>query len=188
MNNKGFTLIELLAVIVILAIVGVIGYNSVLKIVATSKERAEEKFLEDISKQIETYIELNSINLINTSTKYEFDKTVIKSGNKSGMYDASSKSTAYVVRYNDGGTLRVVTFADLISSLKMTDKFKNPKTNGVCKNSIQVLIYRDTDYVYYYYVNMKQSTNGCSASSNIDTRPQSLRSVMCSKGVTNACD
>ena len=40
MGNKGFTLIELLAVIVVLAIVAIIGYATVLPLLAESKQRA----------------------------------------------------------------------------------------------------------------------------------------------------
>ena len=60
MNNKGFTLVELLAVIVIIAVLGSIATYGVINAIKVSKDKAEDAFLNELGKTIETYISFNT--------------------------------------------------------------------------------------------------------------------------------
>ena len=55
-NNRGFTLIELLAVIVLLAIVGIVGANLIITRLNKAKKDTYKKYLLDVSKDIESRI------------------------------------------------------------------------------------------------------------------------------------
>lgn len=184
MNRKGFTLVEVLATIVIISILGVVAYTGVTNYIKTSKEKAEDKFLDEIKSEIDSYISLNSADFkkASDSKTISFDKLVVKKGGTSETNQAEVKKNvdAWQVRKNGNNYL---TFGDLINNLKMTDKFQNPNTGEICSNNIEIEIYKDSDYVYYYCVNMKEA-DGCPSSKNIDTRPQELKNIM---GETEIC-
>ena len=55
-NYRGFTLIELLAVIVLLAIVGIVGANLIITRLNKAKKDTYKKYLLDVSKDIESRI------------------------------------------------------------------------------------------------------------------------------------
>ena len=175
MNNKGFTLIELLAVIVILSLIGVISYTSVLNYIDTTKIKAEEKFLNEISNEIESYLGLyGGTNFKKVGREIEFYKNVTNIN--------SVKVKAYKLVLKDGNNFTLKT---LIDTLKTTDKFQNPRTEKICdEDRINIEVYRDSDYVYYYYVNMTDPNIGCTALNDIDTRSDKLK---CSLGISGAC-
>ncbi len=181
MNRKGFTLVEVLATIVIISILGVVAYTGVTNYIKTSKEKAEDKFLDEIKSEIDSYISLNSADFKKVGNTISFDKIVVKKGGTSETNQAEVKKNvdAWQVRKNG----KNLTFDDLITNLKMTDKFQNPNTGEICSNNIEIEIYKDSDYVYYYCVNMKEA-QGCPSSKNIDTRPQELKNIM---GETDIC-
>ena len=177
MNRKGFTLIEVLATIVIISILGVVAYTGVTSYIKTSKEKAEDKFLDEIKSEIDSYISLNSADFkkASDSKTISFKKIVSKKGGTSETNQAEVRKdvSAWQVRKNG----KNLTFDDLINNLKMTDKFQNPNTGKICSNNIEIEIYKDNDYVYYYCVNMKEA-EGCPSSKNIDTRSQELKEAM----------
>ena len=183
MNRKGFTLIEVLATIVIISILGVVAYAGVTSYIKTSKEKAEDKFLDEIKSEIDSYISLNSAEFKKVGEPISFNKLVVKKGgtSKTNQAEIKKSATAWQVK-KDGNDY--LTFGDLITNLKMTDKFQNPNTGGICSSKdIKIEIYKDDiDYVYYYCVNMKQA-KGCPSSKNIDTRPQELKDAMKQEGL-----
>lgn len=177
MNNKGFTLIELLATIVILSVLGVIAYTAVSGYVKTSKEKAEEKFLDEISTEIEAYLELyGTTNFVQGGDSLTFTKDI----NGGGSYSV----TVWKLNLNGGSNFTLDTI--IKSDLGMNKgEFKNPRTGEVCSPSDVVIdVYKDSDYVYYYYVNMTDTSIGCTALEDIDTRPDDLR---CKLGIIEAC-
>lgn len=182
MNRKGFTLIEVLATIVIISILGVVAYGGVTNYIKTSKEKAEDKFLDEIKSEIDSYISLNSADFKMVGDKKSFEKQVVSKGGTSKTNQAEVKKEAFFWQVKIGGTGNL-TFGDLINNLKMTDKFQNPNTDGICSNNIEIEIYKDSDYVYYYCVNMKEA-EGCPSSKNIDTRSDELKNII---GETEIC-
>jgi len=173
MNNKGFTLIELLAAIVIISVVGTIAYTAVNGYINTSKKKAEEKFLDEISTEIESYLGLYGIKNFNqVGTEIIFDKYTDENG------DNHYTATAWELELNVGGNFTLNTL--LASDLGMNkDKFQNPRTGEFCKSSdIEIDVYKDSDYVYYYYVNMTDNNIGCTALKDIDTRPDNLKNAI----------
>ncbi len=181
MNRKGFTLVEVLATIVIISILGVVAYAGVTNYIKTSKEKAEDKFLDEIKSEIDSYISLNSADFKKVGDTISFEKQVVKKGGTSETNQAEVKKSAIAWQVRKNG--KNLTFDDLINNLKMTDKFQNPNTGEICSNNIEIEIYKDSDYVYYYCVNMKEA-EGCPSSKNIDTRPQELKNIM---GETEIC-
>ena len=182
MNRKGFTLIEVLATIVIISILGAVAYTGVTSYIKTSKEKAEDKFLDEIKSEIDSYISLNSADLKQVGEKKKFDKVVVKKGGTSKTNQAEVKKEAFFWQVKKDGN-DYLTFGDLITNLKMTDKFQNPNTGKICSNDINIEIYKDSDHVYYYCVNMKEAT-GCPSSKNIDTRSDELKKII---GETKIC-
>ena len=189
MNRKGFTLIEVLATIVIISILGAVAYTGVTSYIKTSKEKAEDKFLDEIKSEIDSYISLNSAALKQVGEKKKFDKVVVKKGGTSKTNQAEVKKEAFFwqVKIYDAEKKDFVNlkFGDLITNLKMTDKFQNPNTGKICSNDINIEIYKDSDHVYYYCVNMKEATTGCPSSKNIDTRSDELKKII---GETEICE
>ncbi len=182
MNQKGFTLVELLAVIVIISILGAIASAAVIHYISSSKSKAEEKFLDEISTEIESYIGLNSNEFIKGSQEYSFEKVIIRQDTDViGSWEQVRTTTAWKMYFRTGE----FTLQTLIDGLQMTEEFQNPNTGEVClADKIKIEVYKDSDYVYYYCVNMSSAEIGCTASGNIDTRPDNLKSVV---GNTEAC-
>ena len=183
MNRKGFTLIEVLATIVIISILGAVAYTGVTSYIKTSKEKAEDKFLDEIKSEIDSYISLNSAALKQVGEKKKFDKVVVKKGGTSKTNQAEVKKEASFWQVKKDGN-DYLTFGDLITNLKMTDKFQNPNTGKICSNDIKIEIYKDSDHVYYYCVNMKKADE-CPSSKNIDTRSDELKKII---GETEICE
>lgn len=178
MNQKGFTLVELLATIVILSVLGVIAYTSVNNYIKTSKEKAEDKFLDGIATDIDSFISLNSKNFKKTGSEISFDKVVYKS-EINGTKSYSKHATAWKMECENSVDFKHCdngfTLQSLITGLKLDGTYENPNTNDVCDaKNIPIEVYKDSDYVYYYFVNMKEAA-GCKSSKNIDTRPEGLK-------------
>ena len=70
MNRKGFTLIELLAVIVLIAIIGIITVPNLLNTVDSSKEASYDILIKNIITASKTYYEECEYGDLSNSTKY----------------------------------------------------------------------------------------------------------------------
>lgn len=177
MNRKGFTLVELLAVVALLGVIGGIATMGVLSTINKSKEKSEAIFVDKISTLIEEYLDLNRgdleyMNMDPETSGYSFDKCENKDCSKS--YGATAKELVK----KDGHSY--VTIQDLITTGLIGEAdLVNPKNKEKCfNNSVEnynIRVFRDDEYVYYYYVDL--SSNTCNLSednSKINTLPESL--------------
>ena len=117
MNRKGFTLIEVLATIVIISILGVVAHAGVTNYIKTSKEKAEDKFLDEIKSEIDSYISLNSADFKKVGETKSFDKLVVKKGGTSETNQAEVRKNVSVWQVKKDGN-DYLTFGDLITNLK----------------------------------------------------------------------
>ena len=167
MNNKGFTLIELLAVIVILAIISGIATYGVINTINTSKLKSEKIFVDKLSNLIDDYLDLYPPQK-KIKDDYIIEKCVdADCGVKYQVPAAEVQKNNGEITINDLITEGIASSEDLINpknKKKCFDETHNPKIN----------IYKDTDYVYYYYVDLSGSNTNCDISSEnsiIDTLP-----------------
>ena len=176
MNNKGFTLVELLAVIVILAVLGGIATYGVINAINTSKDKAEDAFLNEIGKQIEMYIDLNSFSIAPDSPEYNFSKVITSNIEE----DGPNTRPVSAWEFTKGDTR--LTLRDILENgYSDKSKFENPNNNKECNINNEVIIFRDTDSVYYYYVdfNDDKSEEDCVVNGKIiNTLPKELICVL----------
>mgnify|MGYP004478019419 CR=1 FL=1 len=169
MNNKGFTLIELLAAIVILSLVMGISASGVMVAINQSKARGEKLFVSKLSKSIDDYINLKGSSMVqNGGAAYTFDK-------KNNIGNSTYRVSAYQLKKNSGNSFKIL---DLVSE-KLVDQVKlvNPKNKKQCFDNSHnpvIEVYRDSDYVYYYYVQFNSRNNRCELNSCISTLPSDL--------------
>lgn len=144
MNNKGFTLTELLATIVVLAIVVGITLGIVNVNFGKTKKSTEEVFVGTIEDAMNMYLDSNAKELnFTTMCTNKLNKT-----------------------HGSVNVYKVVTdFSEVIDSeyhpITQSD-LVNPGNKEVsCSDAslIEINIYRDDDYVYYYKIN--KSEFGC---------------------------
>jgi len=140
MNTKGFTLMELLVSLVILGIVTAIAiaymnynYNSTLS-------KTEEIFVDTIHDALKLYLDGDAKNL-------NFPSGSVCTLNK-------THGTVYLHKATE-----TLTFDNVLSSSYVplvSDELVNPankdKSNYRCKSDGSLFIYRDDDYVYYYFI------------------------------------
>ena len=164
MDNKGFTLVEMLAVVVVLSLVmGIAGYG-VMSTIQHSKEKSEGIFVARVSDLIQEYLALKGSSLDMNGLEYHFDKC---SDGKCRSVKATQLTSIHLQDL-------------IIERLVDEDAFVNPTNKKKCldgKNP-EVLVYKDDDYVYYYYVNLNGDNTSCEIGSNnaiINTLPASLR-------------
>ena len=153
LNSKGFTLIELLATIVILAIISGIATYGVIGAINKSKAKSEEIFIDKLSNLIDDYLDLNPP----SKDTDAIEKTFTKCRDDNEICDDKYDVTAYKMQsiyVNDLVLKKIVTYEELI----------NPKNRMQCFDSSddynpEIIIYRDNEYVTYYYVNL--ASNKC---------------------------
>lgn len=68
MNKKGFTLIELLAVIVILALLAIVAYPNVTKLISDAKKDTDEIQYSTLLKVAQTYVSKHAATLGDNET------------------------------------------------------------------------------------------------------------------------
>lgn len=68
MNKKGFTLMELLAVIVILALLALVAYPNVTKLINDAKKNTDEIQFSALEKVVKTYVAKHSATLGDNET------------------------------------------------------------------------------------------------------------------------
>ena len=168
MNNKGFTLIELLATIVILSLVMGISVSGVMDAINYSKDRGEKLFVSKLSKSIDDYINLKGSSMVQSGSTYTFDK-------KNNIGNSTYGVSAYQLKKNSGNSFQIM---DLVSE-KLVDQVKlvNPKNKKQCFDNSHnpvIEVYRDSDYVYYYYVQFNSGNNRCELNTCISTLPSGL--------------
>ena len=172
MNNKGYTLIEMLAVVVILAIIGGIATVGVINVINTSKLKSEKIFIDKLSNLIDDYLDLYKPTK-STTNIYTFNKCANSNCSK------TKSVTAIQVKKSDGTNIYLGDLVDkgMIDSSKLV----NPKNKELCLNGTdpEIKVYRDEEYVYYYYVDLRGTNTSCAISDEngiINTLPDDLRS------------
>ena len=172
MNNKGFTLIELLAVVVLLAIIGGIATINVIGVINTSKLKSEKVFVEKLSNLIDDYLSLNKPTTA-IGEAINFTKCQNTACTSSYVAEATQvkKAGSQSIYLRDLVTAGIITEDDLV----------NPKNKKKCLsgNGPEIKVYRDSDYIYYYYVNLTGTNTTCDISTEngiINTLPDKLKS------------
>lgn len=176
MNNKGFTLVEMLAVVVILALVGGIATVGVINTINTSKIKSEKIFVDKLSNLIDDYIGLYSSELEISSPT---DKVEFRKCEKSSC-ETYNNNNSYKVEATKMNSIRI---NNLINrNIISKDKLVNPKNKLQCfleEKNPEIHIYRDDEYVYYYYVDLSGTNTSCDISEEnaiINTLPDNLSS------------
>jgi len=173
MGRKGFTLVELLATIVIMSLVLGITSYSVIGIINTSKEKSEKIFVDKIGVAIEQYIALDGSKLIKDGTSYTFEKCKTSSCN--------DKKEVQADEVFDGSLGEYVNLSVLIEKNFFDDnKLVNPvnKKNCLVNKDPEIRIFKDSDYVYYYYVDLSGGNTSCEISDEngiLHTLPDGLK-------------
>lgn len=141
MNKKGFTLVELLATLVVLGIVMSVVFVSVNGGFGNAKEKTEDVFVDTIKDAMEVYLNSDAKNL-----------------------NFSAKCTNYMDKTYGDVEVKVATttFKSVIDSEYkpiMQEDLVNPANKDVnCNNAndIEINIYKDEDYVYYYSIDKEE--------------------------------
>lgn len=170
MNNKGFTLVEMLAVVVILALVGGIATTGVINTINTSKTKSEKIFVDKLSNLIDDYLDLYRPTQ-EVGTTYKI--------NKCANSTCSKKTEVNIIKVTKSGNIHL---RDLIDKKIISEAdFINPKTKEKClnegDNGPEIKVYRDEEYVYYYYVDLRGNNTSCNISAEngvINTFPDDI--------------
>ena len=174
MNNKGFTLVELLAVIVILSLVMGIASYGVLSAIESSKNSSEKIFVEKIGGLIDEYLALKGSRLGLKNS----DNPILWCKKGSCSSDNSDLDSTYELNsfsFNDIIDEDLIDEDQIVNSRNKKNCFGNGSNNS--KNPI-VRVFRDSDYVYYYYVDLRGNKTYCEVSNDngvINTLPSNLR-------------
>ncbi len=158
MNKKGFTLVELLATLVVLSIIVGIVLISSTGGFSNAKDKTEDVFVKTIKDALEIYIDSDGRNLDFSTQRCTFNKKI------PGTDEYREVKLYYANKDKNGNRL---TFNNVINSnyhpISASDMY-NPanKDNDKyqCDINAWIYIYRDEDYVYYYYVNNSIDRHG----------------------------
>ena len=182
LNSKGFTLVELLATVVLIALVSGIATYGVIGAINKSKAKSEQIFIDKLSNLIDDYLALNppskDTNTIEkTFTKCRDDNEICEDNYDVKAYKMQSIYISNLVKDN-GNDKGIITYEELI----------NPKNKMQCFDSSddynpEIIIYRDDEYVTYYYVNL--ASNKCELESGtvINTFHENLYEELKNAGV-----
>ena len=138
MNNKGFTLIELMAVLVLLGIIVALTLPIFRINLDETKKKTEEVFVDSIKDALNMYLNSKEAKNLSFSTKCE--NKLHKTHGDVYVYKVNTTFQAVI-----DSEYRPIIQNDLV----------NPANKGSsCANAldIEITIYRDDDYVYYYSV------------------------------------
>ena len=178
MNRKGFTLIELLATIVILGIVGGIATYGVISTINTSKLKSEKIFVDKLSNLIDDYLDLYSSELNKTTDTYTYNFRKCKI-DKCITYDDDN---SYEVTATKLTSVRISDLVNPDKKIITYEELVNPKNKLECFDTSynpEIIVYKDTDYVYHYYVNL--DNNKCDITDEneiIDNMHDNLKSKL----------
>lgn len=165
MNKKGFTLIELLVTITIISLISILLINSSIKLFTKYKANTEEIYISKLKDAIDSYITL-TIPKQKVGPSYNF----IKCSNK----DCTLKYEKTITKVLDEQD-KIITLEDLIKEniISKSDLAKNKCFNNYYP---EIKIYKDSDSIYYYYLNLKENNNTCSQTTYIITNlPEDLQ-------------
>ena len=128
-RKKGFTLIELLGVLILLAVISLIAYPIIDKVLTNAKNEAYERQKDNIIEAARMYVTMNGTN--NTSTKQLSFQTLIDAGllkdgeildprdsskNMPGciLYNWSNSKNQYIFEYSEECVLPAYVVGDLL--------------------------------------------------------------------------
>ena len=164
MNNKGFTLIELLATIVIISIVTSRATIGVISAINTSKKNSEKIFTDKLATAIESYLSLNGSTINKTNQEYQFKKCrkIDIDGNCIYKPGESQKQ----VKAYELESIHLLTITEDSTTTITKDKVVNPanKKNCLENQNPSIKLYKDEDYVYYYYLDLRGDNTSCNIS------------------------
>lgn len=150
MNRKGFTLVELIATLVVLGLVMSVVLISVNGGFSNAKEKTEDVFVDTIKDAMDMYLSSDAKKLNFELTSCTLDKTY----GTVNVYKAT------------------ITFDEVINSeykpITQKDLVNPANKDVVCSDAsdIDINIYKDDDYVYYYSID--KSEFGCLLNTNVD--------------------
>ena len=169
MNNKGFTLVELLATIVILGVIMGIASYGVITAINNSKIKSERLFTEKIGDAIQGYLYYSaSKELTEIESTYTFTKcTKLKSNGE--CEEEKNVNAKELKEITEGNTYNDVVLSKITNnSLKTLNKndLINPKTKMNCVEGKDptIRVFKDSDYVYYYYLDLSGDKTSCEIS------------------------
>ena len=143
-------------IIISLGVLAGIATYGVINAINTSKDKAEDAFLNEIGKQIEMYIDLNSFAKNREKKEFHFNKVISSTNNGTSGSLVTRPVTAWEME-NDNNYVTL----DKLLAQELTDKdiFENPKNKKKCKNleNIKIHVYMDTDFAYYYFVSLEDA-------------------------------
>ena len=161
-KKNGFTMIELLLTLVVLAVVvgmalTTLGFN-----MDAASEKTEEVFVKTLEDTIDAYVSGEFNNLSNDGSRNLFIVDNNVCSNK--LNKIYRQSDVKVIKFKKAdGTYRDLKFSDIINSsyyLLTEGEFVNPANEGKsrfeCDMDATIKLYRDSDYVYYYYVDKSE--------------------------------
>ena len=163
MNNKGFTLIELLAVIIVLAIVSSITIMTVNGSLRNAKVKSERVFINNVTKATEAYIDENMTSgwggvFAGDYLKYDIDKNECDNNTTDCKVEVYKRSFPFQ-KLIDSGYLK----KDEVVNPNNKEKNADGTDKACYDDSTEVMVYRDSDYVYCFMVKLgclgKQKAN-----------------------------
>ena len=160
MNNKGFTLVEMLAVVVLLGLVSGISFYGVVGVINNSKKKSEELFVDKLEKTLQSYINDNrfrGLEISGDAGSFEKCRRVNDDGT---CYD----DEGIVVDFFGPTTINLSVLED--EKYINNGKIINPKNKLECLNGKdpEVILYKDSDSVYYYYIDLRGELTSCDVS------------------------
>lgn len=155
MDNKGFTLIELLAVIIVLAIVSSITIMAVNGSYSNAKVKSERVFINNVTKAVEAYIDENmtsgwgGVSRVGEYEKYKIEKNECDDSTTYCDVDVYKRSFPFQ-KVIDSGYLK----KDEVVNPNNKEKNADGTDKACYDDSTEVMVYRDSDYVYCFMVKL----------------------------------
>ena len=179
LNSKGFTLVELLATVVLIAIISGIATYGVIGTINKSKSKSEQIFVDKLSNLIDDYLDLYPLSKTNEVISFEKCKYEEEAGH---CHDSEKYSV-------EATKIQSIHISNLVEKkLVSYEQLINPKNKKQCFDSSddynpEIIIYRDDEYVTYYYVNL--ASNKCELESGtvINTFHENLYEELKNDGV-----